>query len=57
MGEAIREATATSLIAEFIRNGVLDAQTFADHFGVGEVSDMQTRFYQDGVIHFTFTKE
>lgn len=51
-----REARATSLLAEFMRNGVLDAQTFANHFNLGPVTNMETRFYED-VIHFNFTLE
>lgn len=56
MSEIERETTAESLLAEFIRNDILDAQTFADYFHIGEVSDMSTRFYEDS-ISFTFTRE
>lgn len=57
MSQHIREASATKLIAEFFRNNILDAQVFADHFRLGEVTSMKMTFYEDGIIRFTFTKE
>lgn len=55
--KVVKQQLATSVLAELIRNGIIDDETLATHFGVSGAEVDNIRYYQCGTIEVTFATE
>lgn len=52
--KVVKRERATSILAELIRNGIIDTELLATHFRVEGATDVDTIYYQDGIVEFSF---